>query len=605
VTPDGQLKTSLENQTSTNTLNQLKQNPIINTAIDTANATITTVVQQSVRNAITKINLTPIQNATTQFFTLFASVTSFGTEVAMAFARNTGNNLITALAQKDAVSVKLEAEIVALYNACTVLLNGQPFFTNYLTNVAKAYGLIQTADNNLKNVAAKLAPNTLPSPRYQTLKFNLSITQLTQARDLLLPDTGTDVSNIRAGTLVSQALNSQSVKQVYAAALAIPGISLQVATLALQYEILSVNVNAYINTFQNALNDYITGYTQSNAVNQATIDHINSGTSQLDNLLAQMNAILSLNTGAATDVKFKIQLSSYGTIWGVTLTAIIEWLKMNPGAGSALLTQTSASVAAYTKARNQIMAMGNRTVPGGGTVFINQGSEDAFAGLVRPLAKFMTTANLIVATSNSKNDVRAQAKANQFYLQTARKGDAALVAALQPFLNTQTTLSGPVNAALQQMIGLSNKLGLDRIAGLLTNGDVKNLFAATPANATYAGAAIVGINSIITNLSALPNATSQQISNMESLRTQVQREQTAQATYAGRSAASTQQADIAQQQAKVATNKTLVTAAQRAAAQIDGTVSSDPVVQSSDILSTKVTPGQLPDAPDTTAQLNA
>lgn len=601
ATPDGQLKSALQNQTSANTLDQLKQNPILNTAIDTANQTITTIAQQSVRNAITKINLTPIQNATSQFFTLFASVTSFGTEVAMALARNTATNLKGALAQKDAIADKLDIEIMALYNACAIMLNGQPFFDGYLKAITQAYSLIQTADNNLKNVAQKLGPNTKPAPFYQVLKFNTSITQLTQARDLILPDRSANVNSIRStGAFISQQLQSQSTKNVYAAALSIPGITLQIGKLALQYEVASVNVNAYINTYVNALNDYIAGYTQSTSVNQATIDHITAGTSQLDNLLAQMNTILSQNTGSTTDVGFRTKLSTSGTTWGVSLTGIIEWLKLNPGAGSALLTKTTASVTAYTKSRALILAIGNKPFPGG-TVIVNHGQEDAFAGFMRPIAKLLTTANTIVATSNSKTDVRNQGNAVRGYIRTSKLLDAQILAAIQPFINTKTTVSGDVGKGLSQLLSFANKTGLDRLAGLLTNGNVKDLFSATPDTATFAGAAVVGINSVITNLQALPSATTQQISKMETLRDQVSREQKAKEQYAGRSAQSTQNSDTAQQQSKVQSNKVLVQSATEAAKQIDATAANDPVENTEIVLASKVTPGGLPSSSDAKA----
>jgi hypothetical protein len=613
VTPDGQLVNTLTNQTSTSTQNSLAQNPIASTATDTVNATVTSSVQALVSTAITKVNLTPIENATTQFFTLFAAATSFGTEVAMAFARNAGNNVIASLAQKDAMGKQIQALALQLYNTCATLLTGQPFFNQYLTSVTQAYQLLVTADSLLKGVASNLAPGTLPAPFYQSVQFNQAITQLTQAQALLLPPNNTPTTNITglssaltaAASLPAVQTAITNVKNVYTAGLTIPGLTLQLAYLALQYEILSVNVNADLNIYLRALSAYISSYKQSQAVNQATIDHINSGTSQLDNLIAQMNQVLSQSNGSPLNIGFKVQLSSYGTIWGVKLTAIIAWLKANPGAGSALLTQTSASVTAYTKSINTINAMGNLPVPGGGTVYRTNGEEDALTGIIMPIAKFITTANLLVATATSKNDVHAQYNAINFYMQTAAKGDAAIVAAIQPFLNTKTTLTGPVNIIVQQMLAYSNKLGLDRIAGLLTNGDVTNLFAATPATSTYAGAAVTGMNSVIANLQALPNATTQQISQMQSLRDQVQRQQTAQSVYAGRSAASTQQASIAQQQQTVASNKTLVTNAKQAAAQIDSTVAADPVMQTSDLLAPMVTPGQLPDAPDTQALLDA
>lgn len=600
VAPDGLLKTSLERQTSANTLNSLKQNPIINTAVDTANQAVTSVAQQVVKNAIKKVNFTPIQNASQQFFTLFASVTSFGVEVAMELARNTGRNLIKALQEKDAIALKLEGQMNALYNACAILLNGQPFFDTYLKNIIKAYGLIESADLKLKRVSSVLASQR---PRYLSRTFSESITQLTQASELILPDRGVDVSSISStADFVSSTLNRQSNQQVFAAAVSIPGITLEIGKLVLQYEVASINVNAYMNAFVNALDDYISNYQQSKSVNQATIDHINAGTSRIDELLAEMAAILSQNSGLSTDVQFRAKLSSYATIWGVTLTGIIEWLKLNPGAGSALLSQTSASVEAYNKARAKILSVSDTPYPGG-TIYYTEGREDAFKGLVRLVARALTTANTIVATSSTKNDIRAQCSAVKNYCATSRKVDTQLIASIQTFVNTKTTLTGDVAKGLKQLTAFANKTGLDRMAGLLTNGNVKDLFSATPETSTYAGAAVVGINSIITNLKELPGATTQQISQMENLRDQVSREQKAREVFAGRSAQSTEDEEAAQRQKAVDTDKTLVQTATETAKQLDAEVADDPVAKTQTLINAKVTPNQMPNASDVKAAL--
>jgi len=601
ATPSGQLTTSLTNQTSTNTTDQLKTNPILTTAPDSAIGAISTTIQGMVSTAVTKVNLTPIQNASAQFFTLFASVTSFGTEVAMSLARNTGNNLKAALAKKDAISVQLDTEITALYNACSILLNGSPFFNAYLKAVTQAYILMVTADANLKDVAAKLAATFKPSPVYQTLKFNTSITQLTQARDLLLPPPNTNVSGIRSGSLLSQVLPLQSLAQSFTAAVSIAGITLQIAKLALQYEVASINVNAYINTYLNALNDYIANYKQSPGVNQATIDHITAGTSQLDNLIAQMNQILTSITANPTNYSTSVQLNSYGTVWGVQLTAIIEWLKINPGAGSALLSQTTASVNAYNKSVALITAMGTRSFPGG-KLIMTAGQEDAFDGLMIPLAKLIQVANTLVVSFTSKAAFRTQVNSIHSYLQASRAADAQIVAAIQPFLSTKSTISGTVGQGISALTGFANKTGLDRMAGLLTNGNVKDLLTATPSTTTYSGAAVVAVNQVISTLQASPNSTTQQVSSLQTLRDTVQSKQKAQEQYAGRSAASTQGADIAAQQTQAQNDKTLVQTATIAAQQADATSDTDdPVEDTSKLLAPKVTPGGLPSSSDAKA----
>lgn len=589
--PDGQLTQQLQTQTSTSAMNSIAGNPLVNTISDTVNQSITSVAQQVVSTAITKVNLTPIQNASQQFFTLFASVTSFGIEVAMQFARNTGNNLIAALAQKDATSDSLEAEIVALYNACAIMLNGQPFFNQYLQNILAAYQLIVKADTNLQNVVIALQA---PTPIYQKITFTLAQSQLTQAQNLILPNRGVDVSSIRStANFVSTVIKRQSNQQVYAAALSIPGITVQIGKLAMTYELQSVNVNAYLNTYLNALSNYITGYMQSNAVNQATIDHLSAGISQINSLLAQMNTTLSQYNGQPT-AAFAAQLSMQGTQWGVELAAIIAWLGLNPGAGSALLTQTSLSVTAYTKSINTINGLGDITF-NGGTVYITNGEENPVQGLILPLARFLLAANTLLATSTSKTNIYQQATVVRTYLQKARVNDAEIKAAVQPFLNTKTTLTGPVAAGISTLLAFSNKMGLDRLAGLITNGNVKDLFSSTPATSTYAGAAVTAINSIVMTIQASPNATTQQISQIQTLRDTVSRQQKANEQYAGRQATQTQQQDVTTQQATIATDQTEIQTAIAAAQQIDQEgAGNNPVTQTSVALAPQVPPGTLP-----------
>lgn len=599
-TPDGAMRSEMQTATSASTMASLSQNPVINTVVDTVNEAATTVAQQVVRDAITKINLTPIQNATQQFFTLFASITTFGTEVAMAFARNTGRNITQAVQDKQRISNELESEIVALYNACAILLNGQPFFDQYLQNVLRAYNLILSADNTLRTVVTALSHPT--RPRYHSRRVTDSINRLTEARDLILPDRGADVSSIRAtGEFISSVIDRQSNRDVYAAAISIPGITLNIARLVVEYQVKSVELNALINTFAGVLNDYIANYQQSQSLNAATIAHLNAGITQLASLLDEMEAILSQNSNTATDIRFRAKLSSYGIQWGVKLTGTIEWLKANPGAGSALLTQTSDSVAAYNRSVANLGVIGNRTFSGG-TVFVTAGKEDAFRGLVPLTARILATANLIVATSQSRASVLTQATAVRRYLQNARVVDSQILTAIQPFMNTRSTLSEVVDRSVNQLIGVANTYGLDRLAGLLTSGNIKDVLSVTPDTATHAGAAVVGMNSILNTLRELPDATVQQVSQIETLRDQVMREQKAQEVYAGRSAQATADADEARRQQDTEDTEKLIETATEAAKQLDAEVAEDPTTKTEEAMGAQVTPGMAPSARDIRAE---
>jgi hypothetical protein len=594
----GPLKSSLQKLTVDNSKDTLKVNPILNSAGKAGEDFLNKTAKGAVDSVMKKANLTPIQNATKQFFTLFASITTFGPEVALELARNTANNIVTGIKKKDTIAQQINAEVTAIYNACAILLNGPPPFRNYLQDIINAYGLISGADSNLKRVLAELSKPIAPTFKQRT--FDQSLKDLASARDILLPPNNTNVQDIRTLDFSSLSQAKQSVARVKTAFLSLAGMTLNLANLILQYEMQSLQVNGLINIFLTALDDYLSNYLKSLPTNQAAIDHITSGVSQLDALLAEMKSILDRLNGSPEDATIKSQLSTYGTKWGVSLTGTIEFLKLNPASGSAVIDKTTANVQAYLLAVKQISALTDITYPGG-TVYVNKGQEDAYKGLVRPSAKYIGTVNTIMVTSTSRLDVRLQASAIRNYMTTSTALDAKIVLALQPFLNTRSPFGGDIAKSLGKLKKYANKNGLDRMAGILTSGDVKSLFSATPDTSTYAGAAVASTNAIIDVVKQVPGATTQLISKIETLRDSVLRKQKAQEQFAGRGAYIAQGAEATQRQAAVDSDKTLIRNTTEAAKQYDEDVAQDPAANTERVLNAKVTPGQVPGSGDVRA----
>lgn len=592
---DGMLKNQLKAQLSDSVLSTLGTNPIINATTDAVNQQVTTLAQGLVSSVIKKADLSPIQNATTQFFTMWANVSSFGVEVAMVLARNTASNIVKAIKEKDAIATKLDAEILALYNTCAILLSGQPFYNQYLKNLLKAYVLIGDADKKFKTVSSTLQNKSI----YSALVFKDGLSKLQQAQNLLIPpDSAKSVSTVRSlDDFTTVLANTQNAQAVYAAATAISSMTSRIAALTVEYEAAALKVNNLITTFKGCLTGYISSYQASSGINKATVDHINAGTSQLDNLLADMNAILTQNTMDPTDFTYKAKLTSYGLKWGVQVAAIVEWMKANPAAGAVLLNQTTSSVTAYKKALAALDGIKPVKFTGG-QYDATGGIENSVPNLSSPMSTLLLYANTIVVTHQSKADFSKRCQAMRSYTATSKSVDTRIVAALGPFIGTQTTLTGQVSETLGQLTAFANKNGLDRAAGLLISGDVSGLLALTPLDATYSAAAVSGLTNILSVMYANPATTAQQVSQIEALRTKVGRQQAADEAYANRQAKSSQGDAVAIQKAQVDEDKNVVKTAVLAAEQFDSAVSADTVTQSTKLLAPQVTPNSLPDPAD-------
>lgn len=570
--PLGQSALNIENKTIQNAKNAIGTNPIVQMGIDTATQYVTTVGQQVVGDALRKINLSPIQNATQNFFQAWATISTFEAEVAMELARNTARNAVGLIEQKRTVIQQLQTELTALHNAAVILLNSSPFIDAYLNQLIEAYGILRRADQKFASVVRTLTN----SSRLRQREFDSGVADLEAAQRLILPDRGADVSSIRGATdLLSETISRQTNQQAIAAALSIPSISLRVGQLVLDYVRLTVEINLLLNTFLDALDGFITSFSRNDNIDQVTIDHITAGRTQLGTLLQDMSAILfpddvmTVNLDP-TRASFGVKLSASATSWGLRLQAIIEWMKLNPGKGSATLDRTSNTVRTYEIVCAAIRGFGSVSYTGG-QVDIEQSREDT-TGAIRQVAQTMLLVNTIVATQ------RSRASVNQRFRTTKRHFEAAdfhlnrLSQSLNQFIATRSNLSGPAQQVINQALGIANKYGLDRVAGLLSDGRVRELFDLSPDEMTYAGSAVVGINELLAEIRSNPNATDAQVEQLEAVRDAVERERVTKDIEASRSFSSAIADAQAALKEKFLEIKRLITPAKEAAAALDPSV---------------------------------
>ena len=204
----------------------------------------------------------------------------------------------------------------------------------------------------------------------------------------------------------------------------------------------------------------------------------------------------------------------------------------------------------------------------GGSLPIEQSREDAEAA-VRLVASLLLQVNTILATRQTRTEITARFRVVQKHFETSLVHGARVRAALQTFLNTSTSLQGPARQIVGQALGIANKYGLDRVVGLIQDGKTRELFNVTPDTATFSGAAVFGMNQLVSAIRTQPNVTDAQVERLETVRDTVEREKKAKDIEANRSYSSTLDAAQDELKAKLAQIKATIFPATEAAKQID------------------------------------
>jgi len=548
--PVGQSTNAIKSTALSKILGDLADNPIVQMGIDTLTQIVTTAVQQVVTDALSKINFSAIENATQNFMQIWATVSTFQAEVAMELARNSGRNILTLLDKKDAVIADIQAEVIALHNACNLLVNSGTFMSDYVKGLIQAYNILLTAQVKFNQVSKGLKNEA--APRFLTKAYSDGVASLQSAQKLVLPDRGADVTSIRGvKTLVETTVARQSNQQAVAAALAIPGISARIGLKMVEYVKLTVEINLLLTTFIEALDDWITSFSQNNNIYKVALDHLTAGMNQLTDLTDSMKAALFVTTGSnpkfdPSSVLFGVNVSAQATLWGIKLQGIIQWMKLNPGVGAAAVDKTANSVQLYTKAINLLSGYSSIAFTGG-TLKIENSAEDPTVSLGY-VTSLLLKVNMLVATRSSKSQVIAIFRPVDGMLTASKQHITRMRTAITPFVQSGSNLPGPAAKLMSQALGVANQYGLDRVVGLMNNGKIKELFALTPQNSTYAGAAVAGLNKIAEDVRANKNASDAQVAKIEALRDTVNADKTAKEIEANRAYAGN--ADAAQEKLK-------------------------------------------------------
>lgn len=646
VSPDGQLQAGVAERSGGASQEFLASNPIINMGIDTANQAVTNVTQQLIVtgekqleqavNRATGIDVRKtIQNVTDSYFAVVGLASTASIEVALELARLNARLIIKNLDEKDLIIKDLIGDVNQLYNAIVILLNSQPFFQDYFSKLIQAYQKILVANQNIKSVASVLKQ----IKSYNQVLYNSSLVSLGEARDLMLPDRSAQIGEINPIQMLQATITRKTNKDALAAAATIPGISFRMGTKFIRYVAVTLEINSLLALFTNALNSFIQQYKRNDNIDATTINHITAGTNQLDALLSDMKAVLypnatapiaqrngtvtlvsstfitvkynndksesfrydsnrltpsvsvgslviagqPLTTAVEQDRLYSGLVTTSATMWGIRLTAIIEWLKIQPGKASAELDITGESVTRYNTAVSKLNLIGDKTV-GLATLKITKAQEQTL-DTSQSFAANLLLANKVVATQEAPADVR-----NRF-IQLRNRFEAALILdadirnALTPFINTPFELLKGADRVVKQLSQLTRSLGFDRGADLLEKADFTGFFNSNADTITYAGAAVAGVTSILGGVLGNPNSTDSDVRKITTIQDKFSRRSENQKVEATRGTASSAPIYQAKQEADLSQDRQDADKATEVAKKQDPEIAESPLTKAESLIS--------------------
>ena len=541
VTPSGKVVGATSKKIFNSALGTVSTNPVIAAGVDVATSVLGTVSQSLVNTAIKTVSgaIKPLQSATDTFFMLVALVSTAEVEICMELARGNARAILRALDQKDQLIAEIRAEITALFNAISTVLNTQPFFTDYLAKLIQAFFKIDDADRKFKSVVSILKTKHF----YNSVQFEQGFSELEAAEVLILPDRTANSSQIRTGALNEGSNTVAHAKDGLAAAASIPGISANIARKMVAYAELTLKINGLISLFLVALTDFIAAYKRNDNVDQATINHITSGTDRLDSLLSRMKVILFPTDGSNKNALYPARVTTAATSWGMELAGIIEWLRVQPGKASKQLDLTGQSVQKYNQAIALLQTFDSRTVETA-TLKATDSQEDVL-DTGKQVVKALFDANVVLATSRDPSSIKLELKKLLNLFEAARRFDADIRNALLPFVNSHNNLIAGAAQVINNLTSIADKLGFDRAGDFIRSGNVNGLFSINADTSTYVGAAVVGIRGVISTVNASPNGTDQDRAKLEAINSDLSRQNSVKKVEASRGATNTTDAFVA------------------------------------------------------------
>ena len=511
--------------------------------------------------------VTDVQNAV---ITMTTVMTTAKTDIALELVANNARLILAELDKKDAIADKIMKELMALHNLVAIVMGGLPEFEKYLSDLIRAYNLILAADTDLKTVVHTLSV----SHKYNGRLYSRAYDNLVAAQKLILPSEKGPPARINE--FIDAILHRSTSKEAFNAYMAIPGVIQTIAKLMLNYSTEILIINGLIALYLTALNNFISSFKRSDAVDQATIDHLNAAIKQLDALLEDMKVLLFPADGKDKLGTYPAEVTSAAAGWSVRLATTIQWLAKTPGIGSQVLDLTKSNVAAYTDSVEALKALNDRKY--GLSILKVSAAQENVADTAKQIGRLMITAATCAYPKKSKLQISSEFKQAYDLMQNTKNLSGDIRRALLPFAEAQSAFSRDVSAVTSSLIKVFDDMGMKRGADLLKKADFGNLFKLTPATSTYAGAAAGGLGLLLKNISTSASISDQDYGKVAEMKNNFDRVADVDMTESVRSFASQESLFSLQVQEMLKSQKSLSSSIKAIALRADPeSVASDPL----------------------------
>lgn len=443
-------------------------------------------IETVVGNTIRK----PVQDAQNLIFDSISAALTAKNDLILFFLQQLAKNAIVNIQKKRDILLILQEKLRLLYNALVLLVNGNPFFSKYLSQLRQALLYIFEA----RNETTLVRNNLVVSDTWLRFRFEDAKTNLKKAEALMQPlGPPPDVAYTKPGLL--QGVGVTSEPQQLQLLLSIPQLVQEVLAAANGYFVATFKVNALLLAF-------ISGYSTLEKVGSKKLKEYSVST--LDNLVKQMDDLITamataLNgdptavaiplTGYIPD-SVKVSASSIG--WLLQLKTIIEYANFVPGPVFTTLQVSNFALSKYQAAVELIKSKDTRTL--GDAILTATDGREEVGQLESQLTTFCLASLKAIVSAKTSEGILSLGRTLQQRLDLSIVQDKEIEEALASFANADLGFPSALQRMGAGIFTMLDNFGFDRAAGLLRDGEFGEFFNLNTKTATYAGAALAGLS---------------------------------------------------------------------------------------------------------------
>lgn len=430
-----------------------------------------------------------IEEAQNLAFNAISAAITAKNDLILFFLQQTAQAAIDAIVQKREIIEEAKKRQRYLYNALVILVAGNPFFSQYLTELRRALALVVSANNRFTTVRNTFIATDI----FINAQFGLAISELELAEELITPEEqDPDVKFTNDGLLSNVGVPTDA--QQLTLILSIPQLVQDLMLSMNGYFAVTLKVNALLFAFTTGLNSL--QQVSSRKLSEYTVSMLDSLLSQITSLANRMASKINGDPQAFTTPvegfnPDPVSTSAEALRWIFDIRAIIEYARFIPGKTLSDITLSNNTLSEYQRAVEEIKKKGDR-IQGDAVLRAVEGREEV-DDLETQVQLFALKSLEAMVSAEVAENILALGRTVLARLDLAQVQDTEIEVILKRFVDDRLPLFDSLKKTADGIFATLNNLGLDRASDMLKGGNFSDFFNLNTKTATYAGAALVGL----------------------------------------------------------------------------------------------------------------